>query len=585
MILILRKKYSNVIKTLGEKKTVVFYVFALNLLLLIPATLSPIFRQVFTDDILKGGATEWLVPLLSLMFGVAILSGTVTWMKDSCLQRLAEQIEVSGTSKFIWFLLNSPLGLFYKKDRFQLLSKSDTSRQISRILTRDILTLLANIVFVVFYIIMMLRIHVVMTIVVVALVVFSFVTVKLKDFIIEKISPDDKNAPNFFVLLNENEKISSAGLENIETFKSTASETSFFQSWLSSKIAVINAGKDNDYEKASEPFEELPQIIFLKILLLISAMQIMDREFTVGMYLAFQTFASSFFKPLSEVLNTGELMGKFEKRLKTLYHELSVEADADEDRLPEQNEKLRGYISMKNVNFKYEDSGFELSDINLEITPGKRVAILGDSGAGKTTLIKLLQGMYTPDSGEITIGGINPSYMDGELFASSVGCANQKISIFSATVRDNITLWDESVSDAEVYNAASDACIHSYIAKLSGAYEYYLTEHGKNISGGQKQRIEIARAFLRNPSVVLLDEATSAIDPENRATIEENIIKRGCTIVIVTHVLTHIPDYDEIIILEKGKITGRGKHENLLKTSNFYASLFRKEGLKNEQEV
>ena len=578
------KKYSNVIKTLGENKTVVLYIFALNLLLLIPATLSPIFRKVFTDDILTGGAMEWLLPLLALMFGVAILSSSVTWMKDRCLQRLSEKIEVAGTSKFIWFMLNSPLSLFYKKDRFQLLSQSDTSKQISRILTRDILDLLANIVFVVFYIIMMLRIHVFMTIVVVVLVVLGFLSVKLKDFIIEKISPEDKNAPNFFVLASENERISTAGLENIETFKSTASETSFFQSWLESKIAVINAGKEKDYEKASESFDELPQIIFLKLLLLISAMQIMDREFTVGMYLAFQAFASAFFTPLKEVLNTGELMGKFEKRLKGLHRDLSAESEcADEGKPPEQSEKLNWNISMKNVNFAYEGGDFALCDINLEISRGQRVAILGNSGAGKTTLLKLLQGMYEPDSGEITIGGVNPANIDGELFAASIGCANQEITIFSATVRDNITLWDESVSDAEVYNAASDACIHPHIAELSGAYEYRLTERGSNLSGGQKQRIEIARAFLRNPSVILLDEATSAIDPENRATIEKNIIKRGCACVVVTHVLSQIPDYDEIIILDKGKITDMGTHEKLLRTSEFYASLFREEGLNNGQ--
>jgi ABC-type bacteriocin/lantibiotic exporter with double-glycine peptidase domain len=295
------------------------------------------------------------------------------------------------------------------------------------------------------------------------------------------------------------------------------------------------------------------------------------------MYLAFQAFASAFFKPLSEVLNTGEMIGRFERRLKGLYRDLSVENTGDEDRLPEQTEKLRGHIRMKNVNFKYENGGFELRDINLEVLPGKRVAVLGDSGAGKTTLLKLLQGMYTPDSGEITIGGANPSHMDGGLFAESVGCANQEITVFSASVRDNITLWDDNISDAEVYNAASDACIHSYIAKLSGAYEYCLTEHGNNISGGQKQRLELARAFLRNPSVILLDEATGAIDPENRVTIEKNIIKRGCACVAVTHVLSQISDYDEIIILQKGKIAARGTHENLLQMSGFYASLFKEE--------
>jgi ABC-type bacteriocin/lantibiotic exporter with double-glycine peptidase domain len=144
-------------------------------------------------------------------------------------------------------------------------------------------------------------------------------------------------------------------------------------------------------------------------------------------------------------------------------------------------------------------------------------------------------------------------------------------------VSDNITLWDESVSDAEVYRAASDACIHEYIASLDGAYDYLLSENGSNLSGGQRQRLEIARALLYNPSIVLLDEATSAIDPVNRKIIEENLIKRGCACIVVTHILSQVTDYDEIIVMEKGAIIQRGAHEELMRTSPFYASTYEKE--------
>jgi ATP-binding cassette subfamily C protein len=390
---------------------------------------------------------------------------------------------------------------------------------------------------------------------------------------------EDKAAPNPKALVVENKRIGTVGLENIETFKSTASETSFFQRLIGSKIAIINAGKERDFEDACEPFKKVSAIIFLNLLLLISALRIMDRNFTIGTYLAFQAYAGAFFIPLSEVLNVRQLFGRLEDRLKKLYKELETgKMDTPHDELPiHSKDKLEGYIEMKDVSFGYGDGPLVLQNINLTVKPGQRIAVLGNSGAGKTTLLKLLQGLYEPASGEITIDGISPSRMDKHLFANSIGCANQEITIFAASVRDNITIWDNSVSDADVYDAASDACIHTYIAAQEGAYDYQLTEHGSNLSGGQRQRVEIARSLLHKPSVVLLDEVTGAVDPENRNSIEKNLVKRGCACIVVTYILSFMPDYDEIIILDKGVITHRGKHDELLRTSNFYAALFREE--------
>jgi ATP-binding cassette subfamily C protein len=369
-------------------------------------------------------------------------------------------------------------------------------------------------------------------------------------------------------------------LENIEIFKSAASETFFFQRLIGSKIAIINAGKERSFENACQPIERVPAIIFLNLLLLISAFRIMDKNFTIVTYLAFQAYAGAFFIPLSEVLNFRELFGNFENRLKKLNKELDTgKPDIPHDELPVHNkDQLEGYIEIKNVCFSYDDGLPVLQNINLSLKPGQRVAILGDSGDGKTTLIKILQGLYERTSGEITIDGINPARMDKHLFASSIGCANQQITVFAASVRDNITIWDDSISDAEIYNAASNACIHPHIASLEGTYDFMLAEHGSNLSGGQKQMLEISRALLHNPSIVLFDEAAGFIDHKNRTRIHENLKKRRCTCIEVTHNLSFMPDYDEIIILKNGQIICRGKHDELIKTSNIYAALFQERG-------
>ena len=578
-------KFKNMAAMLDENKLTVFYIFALNILLLIPASLSPIFKKVFTDSILTDGVMDWLAPLLILMTATALIAASVTWMQKSCLLKLSNKIEISGTGKYIWIMLCSPLNLFHRKDGYQLLSQADASKRVSKLLTRDLLGLLFSIVSVVFYMIMMMRLDLLMSAVVVALVVLNFLMSKIKDFLAGRLSREDKAAPDPHDLMLQEERINSAGLENIETFKSTASETLFFQKLIGSRISIINASRDKDFEEASGPFESLPEVIFLNILLLVSAFRIMDRNFSIGTYLAFQAYASMFFTPLSDVLHTHELFGKIENRLKKLYKgldtgEKEIPLTALRDQLPVKSaDKLDGYIEIKNVCFGYNGGPPVLQDINLSVSPGQRVAILGNSGAGKTTLLKLLQGLYEPDSGNIYIDGVNPARIDKRLFANSIGCANQEIAIFAASVRDNITMWDESISDADVYLAASDACIHNYIALQEGAYNYKLTEDGSNLSGGQRQRLEIARALLYKPSIVLLDEATSAIDPANRVSIEENLAKRGCACIVVTHVLSQIEDYDEIIIMDQGRIIQTGTHEELMRSSAFYASLFEEEKL------
>ncbi|MCL2227041.1 MAG: ATP-binding cassette domain-containing protein [Oscillospiraceae bacterium] len=574
-------KYKNMFSTLGQNKQAIGYVLVLNLILLIPAAMSPMFKQVFTDYVLGDGVTEWMPILLIVMFGIATLASAVTWLQKACVQKLSNKIEISGISKYIWLLLTSPLSLFSKKDSYLLISQADASKRISKLMTRDVLNLLFNIISVVFYLIMMLRLDLLMTGIVAALVVLTFIAIKLKDFIADKLSKEDENAPDPFELKLNSERTSALGLEDIETFKATASESFFYQQILGSKIAVLNATQAESYEEACEPLGDLPEAIFFNVLLLISAFRIMDRSFSIGTYLAFQAFATAFFLPLSEVLNAPELFRKFEKRLKKLYKELdSKEEIPVRSELPENaGDKLDGHIVMKDVSFAYDEDNLVLQSISLNVKPGQRIAIVGNSGAGKTTLLKLLQGLHEPIAGEVTIDGVNPARLDKELYANSIGCANQEVAVFAASVRDNITLWDESITDAQIYIAASDACIHDYIALLDGAYDYLLFENGGNLSGGQKQRIEMARVFLNNPSVIFLDEATSAIDSENRGYIEQSIVERGCSCVVVTHDVSRLGDYDEIILLNKGKVSHRGTHDELLRSSPEYLALFQEDGM------
>ncbi|MDR2662147.1 MAG: ATP-binding cassette domain-containing protein [Treponema sp.] len=592
---------------LNGNRAALCYTFLLGVLLLFPMIMSPIFKRVFTDSILINNTTEWLSPLLLLMTGIAVFSALVVWLQKGCLLRLANKIELSGTTAYMWRLFNAPPDLFRQKDSFALLSGAGASVLISRTLTADMIGLFSALISVVFYYYMMIRLDLSMSLIVLALVVVNLLVGKVQSALVKAFSRSPPEQLSLRDLTLRDERIGSQGLRSLETFKATASETHFFQQIMSSKIRIVNARGKDDEAEASGPFGNLPEIFFLNILLLISALRIMNWEFSIGSYLAFQAYAAAFFYPMGRVLAAPELFSRLENRLRGLYRELG--SDAGPDTLAETGveaganalaesaacpapipavsvsarieaaapKKLRGYVEFKDVGFSYPDGPPVLEHFNLSLRPGQRAALVGKSGCGKSTVVKLLQGLYTPGAGEIAIDGMALGHIDRETFVRSVGCANQRLSFFATSIRDNITLWDEDVSDTDVVRAAKVVDLHDFIASLDGAYDYVLQENGRVLSYGQQQRIEIARALLYNPSIVVLDEVNGAIGPALAAAVEQELLDRGCTVVHAAGLLASVADYDEIILLDQGRVAERGTHQELLEKSSWYAALFQEE--------
>jgi ABC-type bacteriocin/lantibiotic exporter with double-glycine peptidase domain len=577
---------------LRANRAALCYTFLLGVLLLFPMIMSPIFKRVFTDSILIGNITGWLPPLLLLMTGVAIFSAVVVWLQKSCLLRLANKIELSGTTAYMWRLFNAPPDLFRQKDSFTLLSGAGASALISKTLTVDMISLFSALISVVFYYYMMLRLDLSMSLIVLALVVGNLLVGKLQSVLVNAFSRPSPEPYSLRDLTLRDERIGSRGLRSIETFKATASETHFFQQIMSSKIRIVNAKGRDDEAEASRPFSDLPEIFFLNILLLISALRIMNRDFSIGSYLAFQAYAVAFFYPMGRVLAAPELFARLENRLRGLYRELGTAVENTSAPIVSESApvpvvsvstpvqapgKLRGYIEFKDVSFSYPGSPPALEHFNLSLRPGQRAALVGRSGCGKSTIIKLLQGLYAPGSGEITIDGMAPDRIGRETFITSIGCANQKLSFFTASIRDNITLWDEEVSDVAVDQVVKAVGLHDFIVSLDGAYDHVLAENGRMLSSGQQQRMEIARTLLYNPSIVVLDEVNGAIDPFTAAAVERDLAARGCTVVQAAGLIAPIAGYDEIILLDRGRVAERGTHQELLERSPWYAGLFREE--------
>jgi ABC-type bacteriocin/lantibiotic exporter with double-glycine peptidase domain len=231
-------------------------------------------------------------------------------------------------------------------------------------------------------------------------------------------------------------------------------------------------------------------------------------------------------------------------------------------------------VEFRDVVFGYNPGGPPLlQGLSFTVEPGHRIAFVGTSGAGKSTVSRLLTGLERPWSGTILLDGVPRDEIPGAVLSSSLALVDQSILLFKGTVRDNLTLWDPSIQAGRATVAAQDAHIDDVIASRPEAYESAVDEGGRNFSGGQGQRLEIARALAMDPTILVLDEATSSLDALTEVRIDNELRRRGCTTLVIAHRLSTIRDADLILVLDKGAVVQSGTHDELLQMDGLYRTL------------
>jgi ABC-type bacteriocin/lantibiotic exporter with double-glycine peptidase domain len=314
------------------------------------------------------------------------------------------------------------------------------------------------------------------------------------------------------------------------------------------------------------------------IVMLMGIGYVMQGRFTLGGVWIFQGLLSALMSPAFSVSGARKQLQTMRTQFDRVEDILQYPPDKNIAGAPENmtddTYKLKGDIELKNITFGYSRlSDPIIKDLSFSIKAGSRVAFVGTSGCGKSTLSKLISGLYEPWEGEILFDGRHRSEIDRDVMTSSIAVVDQEIMLFEGTIRHNIKMWDRSIEDFEVIMASRDAQIHDDVMAREGGYNARLTADGKNLSGGQRQRMEIARVLAADPSVIILDEATSALDAKTEFDVVRAITDRGVTCIIIAHRLSTIRDCDEIIVLDKGVITERGTHEELMKLGGRYTEL------------
>lgn len=552
---------------------VAFVLFA-SLALSLTGLVLPIFTKVFVDYVLVRDNRDWIAPLLIGLGITALFRYGLTWLQMQSLLRLSTKLAVGSSYRFLRHLLRLPIEFFTQRYGGEVGARMEANDRIASVLSGQVAANILNVLMAGLYLFLLFRLDVVLTLIAVTFAALNFLALRI-------VSRQRKDVS--VQLMQERGKlmgVSMAGLQGIESIKATGREHDFFSRWSGQMAKSLIS--DQSMQASSLGLDVVPSFLTMMstvCILGVGALRVIDGHMTVGAVVAFEGLTLGFMDPISHLVFLGgtiqELEGELGRLDDVLRHPTDPGLESESLALPPgAPPKLTGHLELRNVSYGYSRMSPPLIDgFNLTALPGTRVAFVGFSASGKSTLAKIISGLNRPWEGEVLLDGKPRGEVPRSQIVNSVAMVDQEFFLYEGTVRDILTLWDSTVPEADVIQAAKDACIHEEIAARPGGYDSQVEEGGRNFSNGQQQRLEIARALVLNPSILVLDEATSALDPITERRIDENLRRRGCTCIIVAHRLSTIRDCDEIVVLDHGVIVQRGTHEALVGVAGPYREL------------
>lgn len=543
--------------------------------------MTPLMTQVVVDKVLSHHAINTLYTIAIGIMIVYVYELIIGLCRSYLFVHTTNRIDVTLSARLFHHLFGLPLKYFESRRVGETVARVRELDQIRSFLTGTPLSSMIDVFFIVVYIVVLFLYNVSLALIVVAtlpaFVILSLIITPLfKKRLDEKFETGAK-AQSFLV----------EAVNGIQTVKSFALESDFEEKWGDLQSDYVKAGyKTSMISQISNSVANFIQHVVDLLVLVFGAKAVISGKMTIGQLVAFRMLAGRVSGPVLRLVQLWQEYQQASLSVKRIGDIFNSPVERINNKSIQELPKFEGNIRFDNVRFRYRvDAADVLHNMSFQINSNSVIGLVGRSGSGKSTISKLIQRLYFPQSGRISIDGMDVSLMDPQMLRRQIGVVLQENFMFNGTVAENISIHCKNKTIEQIMEAAKIAGAHDFIMELEEGYNTIIGEQGVSLSGGQKQRVAIARAIINNPRILIFDEATSALDYESESIIQKNLkeICKGRTVLIIAHRLSTLASADEIMVIDRGELLERGSHDELMCANGLYAYLYNKQ-LRGETE-
>ena len=559
------------IDLLLPQKKLFFYAILSSVITTILGIASSMFNKILMDEVLPYGLDNLLVTLIIVFSMVSLTSSLIGFVRQWVLIHLSIKIDIPLMLGYFGHIFHLPMKFFATRKTGDITTRYSDANTIKSIFTSIALSLVMDISMAIITGIILFRMNAMLFSISLFMALVSILLVLV--------------FKQPYKRINEETMIQSAALNSqmieslrgIETIKCNANEDTQLENLEKEYIKSLKISLRSSKISTGQSLVSMVISTLLNMVTTyVGIMQVLNGELTLGGYMAFTTLSGYFTSPVSDLISMQMSIQEADISMKRLTEIMDYESEQAEDEEHTEMEQIEGDIEFKDVTFRYGNRSPALNHISFTIPQGQKVALVGSSGSGKSTITKLLLKYYEPESGEIDVNGINLNEYTNASVRRAISYVPQNVELFSKTLFENIRISRPEATLEQVKDAAKKADAHEFIRKLPLQYNTYLEEAGNGLSGGEKQRIALARAFLKDSNLYILDESTSSLDFGTENTIFDMIYNQLAdkSMLIVAHRLSTVRDCDQILVMDHGEIVERGTHDELLAKQGKYYELW-----------